>query len=555
VIKESSSASEDTLTPEERRQFDDACDAFETEWREHAWPRLEDYLDGCSEPLRSVLSQELFKIDAHWRTQATDVEKFREKVAERLPTKDRALEFAFGGEPHEIHPRRLQLASLGPFRALEKIGDGGFGIVFRAWDTRHQRSVALKVPRFGHQLSGRELDQFLREAKAAGSLDHPNIARVWDSGTAAGVAYIAYQLIEGENLKVRFQEINKQSPLQIADLVRRLAVAVQYAHDRGIIHRDVKPSNILLRSDDQPVLTDFGLALATGGEATRSLAGRIGTLDYMSPEQAMAAQHEIDQRSDLWSLGVVMYELLTGELPFHGATDIQLCSNICNVEHRRLRTLRREIPKDLEVIVDRCLQKRPADRLASCGELAAELERVESGKPILSRRVSFVERALRWCRRNPKPLTAFGIILLATIFGSWSWGLRLAESRQNENVVQQLQLQIEVKNAERRELLTELMRTDPTKLQLLRQDLDFLEGRLFATTNRQERLFCAEVLLRNNLLQPERYERDDSRREIVVAAMHDLLAGEIDSGLKSKLQSALKPLDQHRENVEPLAIP
>lgn len=547
MTTESSTSSEEQLTPAERLQLDAACDAFEDQWRSHQWPQLEDFLNVYQEPFQSLLLKELLRIEAFWRAKATDPKRLRDDFLARFPNRQRTVDGVLGVASQTSNESRLQSDSLGPFRQLEKIGDGGFGIVFRAWDTRHQRPVALKIPRFGHQLTGHELEQFLREAKAAGSLDHPSIARVWDSGTTAGVTYIAYQLVEGENLKTRFAEFAKRSPLQIAEFVRQLANAVQYAHERGIIHRDIKPSNVLLTADDRPILTDFGLALATGGDATRSLAGRIGTLDYMSPEQAVGAQDEVDERTDLWSLGVVLYELLTGELPFQGVTDIQLCSNICDAPYKRPRLLRREIPRDLEVIVDRCLQKRTGDRLASCGQLAEELERIESGRPIRSRRVSFVERAIRWCQRNPRPLVAFLMILLATVFGSWSWGLRLSENRQNENVVQQLQLQLEVKNIERRELLSELMGTEPAKIQLLERDIDFLIGKLLASTDLQERLFCAEVLARNEALRPNRFEGNEPRRVSMAAILEELVAGNLDAELRTLLQAALNELTPVKE--------
>ncbi len=536
-------SSEQELTPAEREQLDAVCDAFEQQWRRHQLPQVEESLDGCAEPLRSVLLEELLRIDSHWRGQTTDAERLRSDYLRRFPANRREVEGVFGSSAEESTALHLQHDSLGPFRDLERIGDGGFGIVFRAWDTRHQRPVALKIPRFGQQLAGRELEQFLREAKAAGSLDHPHIARVWDSGTTADVTYIAYQLIEGENLKTRNAEFATREPREIANFVRQIVSAVHYAHQQGIVHRDIKPSNVLLTADDEPILADFGLALALGGDATRSLAGRIGTLDYMSPEQATGAQHEVDQRTDLWSLGVVLYELLTGELPFQGATDIQLCNNICNSAPKRLRQHRRSIPRDLEVVVQRCLEKRPADRLESCAELANELQRIATGKPIQSRRVTFVERAYRWCRRNPKPLTAFAAILLATMFGTWSWGLRLADNRENENAVQQLQLQLEVKNIERRQLLSDLMQTDTTKVPLLDQDIEFLENTLRSSKKLHERIFSALALAHHFQRVSELSAVPASQREEVEEALQNLLSQPIKDEEQAKIRAALQAME------------
>ena len=543
MTKDIQQAREEQLSHSQREQLDSLCDAFETAWQEHACPQMQDYLDGCEPPLLESLLEELLRIELHWHRHSTDQSRLRDRYLKRYSEYRSIVERVLGSEPREIGAHTGPSDELGPFHNLDKIGDGGFGIVFRAWDSRHQRNVALKIPRFVHQLAGRELDEFFREARSAGSLDHPNIARVWDSGTAAGVTYIAYQLVEGENLKTQLEEISQRTPLQIAEFVMLLAQAVHYAHQQGIIHRDIKPSNVLLTPDDQPVLTDFGLALAVGGDATRSLAARIGTLDYMSPEQATGAQDKVDERTDLWSLGVLLYELLTGQLPFAGATDLQLCESICNASQKRVRLLRSDVPRDLEVVIDRCLQKRPDDRLDSCGELADELERIVAGRPILSRRVSFVERGWRWCQRNPWPLAAFAIILVATVFGTWSWGLRLSEGRQNENTVQNLQMQLEIKNVERRALLADLMRSDPPKIELLEQDVAFFENQVFSDLGPREKLFCIETLLLNDRLAVDRFRSDDSQRMAIMSLLRRLIEDNNDPESVTKAKSAVLALE------------
>ncbi len=539
MTEESSTLDEATLTAAQRQQLDQLCDDFESAWQQQSWPKIDDYLQGIQDPLRSVLLRELLRIETHWRERASDTEQLRRELLDRFPNSSAVVESVLGVGEAGNHSLTLSANSLGHFQQLEKIGDGGFGLVFRAWDTRHQRQVALKVPRFAHQLVGRELEEFFREAKAAGSLDHPNIARVWDSGNTAGVTYIAYQLVDGDNLKLRLDEFTRKSPLEIVAFVRQLAMAVQYAHQQGIIHRDIKPSNILITGENQPVLTDFGLALAVGADATRSLAARIGTLDYMSPEQATGAQELIGERTDLWSLGVVLYELLTGELPFQGATDLHLCSNICDAAYRRPGLLRANVPKDLEIVIDRCLQKRPADRLTSCGELADELARIESGRPIHSRRVSFVERAVRWIRRNPRPTIAFAAILAATVFGAWSWGLRLAESQQNENVVQQLQLELEIKNAERRELLAELIIADPKEMTYLDRDLVYLETQMLESKYVPEQRRCVEILIRNDWINTQRYPEGAEKREKAIGVLQALLEDSTEPEFRTQLLTAL----------------
>lgn len=481
----------------DRARVDELCDAFEAEWRRLHPPQIEEYLTVGAPHQRAELLVELVRIDRFWRKRTAekvhDVDEFAGQVPVDLSAHGRAQDVP----ENSSAPLISQQASLGPFHDLERIGEGAFGVVFRAWDSRHHRQVALKVPRFGFELVSDEMSRFLREAKSAGSLDHPGIARVWDSGMVSGVTYIASQFVQGGNLRDRFQEIAVRPPARIAGFVAQLAEAVHFAHDHGIVHRDIKPSNILLTQEDRPVLTDFGLALATAGDATRSLAALVGTLDYMSPEQARGDSPHVDGRSDLWSLGVLMYELLTGERPFGAASDVDLLRSIMQDEPKRLRSVRRDLPRDLEVLTMRCLQKRPIDRLASCGELADELGRVAHDEPIRSRPVSFVERSVRWCRRNPKPLATFSLTLLAMTLGAWSWGGWAADNRQNENLVQKLQIEIETKNAQRRELIEGWLRGENVPSALSPEDLQFVAEQLLRSDDPQLRDAAAALLQEN----------------------------------------------------------
>lgn len=520
-------------------QIDELCDAFENEWRRLKTPSIQHYLQQADPVLRGSLLTELLKIDRHWRQQASNRQNARADFERYFPEQLPAFQEVWGAEA-PVSPSLVEnQTALGPFERLETIGEGGFGVVFQAWDSRHQREVALKIPRFGHQLNSSELDRFLREARAAGSLDHPGIARVWDSGRVGGVTYIAYQFIEGENLKVRFSDIASRPPLEIASFVRQLASAVQFAHDQGIVHRDIKPSNILLTTDGKPVLTDFGLALATSGEATRSLAARVGTLDYMSPEQASGDSAHVDGRADLWSLGVVMYELLTGEKPFQGATDIELLKAVMQEEPRRLDHHSQKIPWDLEVLVSRCLQKRPADRLASCRVLASELQRVELGQPIKSRSVSTIERAYRWCRRNPRPLSAFSMIVLAVAFGAWSWGGRIADNRENQNLVRELQIEVETKNVQRRFLIEQMLTSDLANASLDEVDLEQVETTFVTTDNPAIRLRSAQVLLKHGNLRPPLSIERPNRHKQYLSAIRSLLEMD-EEDLKQPLKRRLE---------------
>ena len=525
----------------DQAQIDQLCDDFEAEWKRLVRPQIEEYLDGVDVRLRSQLLEELVRIDHHWRLQESDPDVIRKEYARRFPGDTELIGQWLGSSQAGDASALPGQTSLGPFLNLRRIGEGGFGVVFRAWDSRHQRDVALKIPRFGHELLPQDLSRFLREAKAAGSLDHPGIARVWDSGTTAGVSYIAYQFIDGENLKLRFDEFAKRDPVEIAAFVRRLAEAVHFAHEHDIVHRDIKPSNILLGSDDRPVLTDFGLALATGADATRSLAARVGTLDYMSPEQASGASASVDGRTDLWSLGVLLHELLVGQRPFQADSDVELLRTIQQDEPRRLRAIDPSVPLDLDVLVMRCLQKQPHKRLPSCGSLAEELERVERGEPIRSRPISFVERALRWSNRNRRAVATFGLILLATVFGTWSWSGWLVSNSQNESQVQQLQIRIETGNARRREMLREILKRDTPAIRLAEEDLLFVERVFLATGDPAMRRHAAVVLMSNQHFATERFPRGTERQQECVESIGKVLAdGGLDEETARQLRECLK---------------
>ncbi len=337
--------------------------------------------------------------------------------------------------PDAAHAKDDPANVIGRYIRTIRIGAGGMGEVWRAWDVELRRWVALKF------LKGRdkeELARFHREAETAAGLNHPNIAAVYEVGQSGGRAYIAMQLVGGKTLA----SLPRNDIRLIVELMADAAVAVHAAHAQGIIHRDLKPANLMVEGRRVYVM-DFGLAKRQAVDSPLSVSGMlVGTPAYMPPEQARGSLREVGPRSDIYSLGATMYELLTGSPPFLGADVYELLLRVMEDEPRPIRTLERRVDADLDTIVQKCLEKAPERRYATALELAEELRRWLRGEPVLARPASALRRLAAKARRRPALTAGAVVVCIAAIATTVAMALQATASqqrlRQREEALQRL---------------------------------------------------------------------------------------------------------------------
>jgi len=324
-------------------------------------------------------------------------------------------------DPESSGPRAPALSlnkNFGNYVIERLIAKGGMGVVYRARHRLLGRTVALKVIRSDGPLSREVMERFQAEAIAAAGLEHPGIVPLYEVGVHEGQPFIAMAFVEGESLANRIKE-SCLAPREAARIMERVARAVAHAHQKGIIHRDIKPQNILMTVDNSPLLTDFGLAKQTqGADNSLTIDGQIlGTPSYMPPEQAVGSKYSISPASDVYALGATLYCLLTGRPPFVAESVTAVLHQVTTVEPVSPSKLNQKIPRDLETICLKCLQKNPDQRYPSVLALANDLARFQEHQPILARRANVVERSLKWIQRNPALASMVAFLLILALGG------------------------------------------------------------------------------------------------------------------------------------------
>lgn len=306
-------------------------------------------------------------------------------------------------EPSEraATPDLLKVRQFGDYELVEEIGHGGMGVVYKARQKTLDRLVALKLLLFGAHAPPESIKRFRAEAVATAALQHPNIVAIHEVGFSQGQHFIAMDYVEGQSLLV----LIRGGPLparRAAAYVKAVAEAIHFAHERGILHRDLKPANVLVDANDQPRVTDFGLAKRLEDDSNLTITGQVlGSPNYMPPEQATGKRGGLSRRTDVYALGAILYHALTGRPPFAGEGLAETVQLVLRADPVSPRVLQPSVPRDLETVCLKCLEKEPARRYATARLLAEELGRFLEAKPVLARPVGQLAKAWRWCRRNP----------------------------------------------------------------------------------------------------------------------------------------------------------
>jgi WD40 repeat protein/serine/threonine protein kinase len=409
------------------QRVNEVCDRFEAVWKSGQVPRIEDFL---GEPLPTeVLLRELVLVEVYHRRRSGEVPE-TDDYRPRFPELDvHWLAEVVGGARSDSRPTAAGAETFqshvcrrcGDYELLEELACGGMGTVYQARQLSLNRLVAVKMIRTGAGASSAEVQRFLAEAEAVASLDHPHIVPIYEVGQwrgadgTASVPFFSMKLILGGSLAGQIGRF-RGDPRGAARLMALVARAVDHAHQHGILHRDLKPANILLDAQGQPYVTDFGLAKRVEQDSRLTHSGAIvGTPSYMAPEQAASQSRRLTTATDVYGLGTVLYELLTGSPPFKAQTPLETLLLVQREEPTPPRRFVMQVPHDLETICLKCLQKDPRNRYANAAALADDLNRFLAGQPVRVRPVPAWERGWKWIKRHPARAALAAVSALATL--------------------------------------------------------------------------------------------------------------------------------------------
>lgn len=419
-----------------RHQIDERCDSFERALQAGRNPPVEQFLNEF--PLEHVdqLRAELVAVGEDYKeayksdpdaTVASST--YDPEATEATGDPDATIDSQMASTAVSL-PAGEKLKYFGNYEIINEIARGGMGVVYRARQTTLGRTVALKMILSGQLAGEHEVARFRSEAEAAANLDHPAIVAIYEVGQHDDHHYFSMALVDGPSLSQRLRE-GPMENLAAAGLMVKIADAVGYANDRGVIHRDLKPGNILLDAAGDPHVTDFGLAKRLEANTELTHSGEVlGTPAYMPPEQARGDLTAIGPHSDVYALGAILYAMLSGRPPHSAPSMVETLRQVIEVDAISVRTLSPTVPKDLETICAKCLAKEPSKRYATAADLRDELQRFIAGEPILARPVSRLERGWRWTKRRPAAAgLAAALILLALTFAIGGPAVAIGQNR------------------------------------------------------------------------------------------------------------------------------